>query len=70
MGAVEEVVEMYLFDVRVVVNCQIRVGGVKRKLVGDPFQGALSVVFSGAKNVMVPVAEVCLLLVKDMQLLF
>ncbi len=66
MGAVEGVIEMVLFNVSEVVNCQIGVQGVDHKLAGDPFQGASSVVVSGAKDAMVPVVEVVLLLVKDM----
>ncbi len=66
MGAVEEMVEMYLFDVGEVVNCQIGVGGVERKSAGDPFQGATSFVVRGAEDAVVPVAEVVLLLVEDM----
>ncbi len=66
MGAVEEMVEMVLFNVGEVVNCQIGVGGVDRKFAGDPFQGASSLVVRGAKDAVVPVAEVVLLLVEDM----
>ncbi len=56
---------MFSFNVGEVVDCQIGVWGVDRKLAGDPFQGASSVVVCGAEDAVVPVAEVVLLLVKD-----
>ncbi len=56
---------MFSFNVGEVVDCQIGDWGVDRKLAGDPFQGASSVVVCGAEDAVVPVAEVVLLLVKD-----
>ncbi len=66
MGAVEEMVEMFSFNVGEAVHCQIWVGGVNRKLAGDPFQGASSFWVRDTKDAVVPVAEVVLLLVEDM----
>ncbi len=57
---------MFLFNVGEVVDCQIGVWGVNRKLAGDPFQGASLFVVCGAEDAVVPVAEVVLLLVEDM----
>ncbi len=65
VGVVEEVVEMFSFNVGEVVDCQIGVWGVDQKLAGDPFQSASLVVVCSAKDAVVPVAEVVLLLVKD-----
>ncbi len=66
MGVVEEVVEMFLFNVGEVVHCQIGVWGVDPKLAGDPFQGALLFMVCNAKDAIVPVVEVGVLLVEDM----
>ncbi len=66
MGAVEELIEMFSFNVNEVVNCQVGIGGFMHKLTDDPFQGASAVVVRVAEDTMVPVAKVGLLLVEDM----
>ncbi len=66
VGPVEEVIEMFLFDVSEVVYRQIGIGRSVCEFSGDPFQGATAVVVRVAKDTMVPMAEVGLLLVEDM----
>ncbi len=66
VGPVEEVIEMFSFDVGEFVNRQVGIWGFVRELMDDPFQCTSAVVVRIAKDTMVPVAEVVFLLVEDM----
>ncbi len=57
---------MYPFNVGEVVDRQIGIGDHACESTSDPFQGATAVVVRVAKDTMVPMAEVGLLLVEDM----
>ncbi len=69
MGPVEEMVEVDALCVGDGVDCYVGIRGSLCKLANNPFEGAASVVIISPKDPVVPVTEMGVLLVKDLQLL-